>query len=97
MGHNASPEDPGAQPPKKRMIGWATFFPERYGEGLTPVNLHLPGREFNTTNFGAISDNSSDCTSAFANAIITCNKYVGREEVPSSSPPNGHFLAGVLN
>ena len=52
----------------------------------------FPDRQFNITNFGAISDNRSDCTSAFANAIMTCNKAGGGTVVV----PKGDFLTGAI-
>ena len=52
----------------------------------------FPNREFRITSFGAIGDNRSDCTSAFANAILACHKAGGGTVVV----PKGDFLTGAI-
>jgi polygalacturonase len=52
----------------------------------------FPAREFDIANFGAIGDNRSDCTSAFAKAIAACNKAGGGTVIV----PKGDFLTGTV-
>jgi polygalacturonase len=47
--------------------------------------------DFDVTKFGAIADNKTDCTDAFAKAITACSVHGGRVIVPK-----GQFLTGAI-
>lgn len=53
----------------------------------------FPDREFNVVNFGAVGDNKTDCTKAFANAIAACHAARGGRVVV----PQGEFAAGAIH
>jgi polygalacturonase len=50
-------------------------------------------REFDIVDFGAVGDNETDCTSAFANAIAACNAAAGGRVVV----PQGEFATGAIH
>jgi polygalacturonase len=53
----------------------------------------FPKRDFDITKFGAVGDNSTDNTEAFAKAIAACNKAGGGRVVVSK----GEFLTGAIH
>ena len=53
----------------------------------------FPDREFNIVDFGAVGDNKTDCTKAFANAIAACNAAAGGRVVV----PQGEFATGAIH
>ncbi|GAA2409136.1 hypothetical protein GCM10010404_78850 [Nonomuraea africana] len=58
----------------------------------------FPDRTFNIVDYGAVGDNSTDCTAAFRNAIAACNAAGGgRVLVPSGTFRTGkiHLLSNV--
>ena len=52
----------------------------------------FPDRTFVITNFGAVGNNSSDCTAAFEKAIAACNQAGGGKVLV----PKGDFLTGAI-
>ncbi len=53
----------------------------------------FPARDFDLTKFGAVGDNSSDNTEAFAKAITACNSAGGGRVVV----PKGEFVTGAIH
>ncbi len=53
----------------------------------------FPSREFQVTEFGAIADGKTDCTTAFANAIAACNAAGGGHVTVRS----GEYLTGPIH
>ncbi|HRI79818.1 MAG TPA: glycosyl hydrolase family 28-related protein, partial [Cyclobacteriaceae bacterium] len=58
---------------------------------ITPPQF--PKNEFNITGFGAIGDGTTDCTNAFSNAIVACNKAGGGKVIV----PKGKYLTGAIH
>jgi polygalacturonase len=53
----------------------------------------FPKRDFEITKFGAVGDNQTDNTDAFAKAIAACNKAGGGRVVV----PRGEFITGAIH
>lgn len=53
----------------------------------------FPERDFVITNYGAVGDGITDCTSAFSNAVAACNAAGGGRVV---APP-GTYLTGAIH
>lgn len=51
----------------------------------------FPSHDFDITKYGAIGDNKTDCTDAFAKAITACSVHGGRIVVPK-----GEYLTGAI-
>jgi len=52
----------------------------------------FPNRDFDVSKFGAVSDNSTDCTGAFQKAITACHEAGGGRVVVSP----GQYLTGAI-
>src|SRR5262252_253965 len=52
----------------------------------------FPARDFDVTRFGAVGDNTRDCTDAFRDAIAACSRAGGGRVVV----PAGEFLTGAI-
>jgi polygalacturonase len=60
------------------------------------ANMSAPkfrDRKFNIVDFGAVGDNETDCTKAFADAIAACNAAAGGRVVV----PQGEFATGAIH
>jgi polygalacturonase len=68
---------------------WARV-PDILARIVPPV---FPARDFVITNYGAVGDGATDCTSAFAGAIVACNAAGGGRVVV----PGGTFLTGAIH
>jgi polygalacturonase len=73
----AGPHDPWSEVPKI------------LGRIKAPV---FPNRDFDISRFGAVSDNSTDCTDAFQKAIAACHEAGGGRVVVSP----GQYLTGAI-
>jgi polygalacturonase len=92
-----------ARPQIKRWAAWSAFdngeraaSPDSWSE--VPRILErikppvFPDRSFVITKFGAVGNNSSDCTAAFEKAIAACSQAGGGTVVV----PKGEFLTGRI-
>jgi len=57
------------------------------------VPPRFPARDFDITKFGAIGDGTTDCSTAFAEAIAACSKAGGGRVIV----PAGKFLTGAVH
>jgi polygalacturonase len=72
-----------------QVSGWEQV-PEILNEIIPPV---FPDRDFNVTDFGAIGDGDSDCTTAFQSAVQACSDAGGGRVVV----PPGMYLTGAIH
>lgn len=78
-----------AQRSTRASVGWA-MVPAILARIKAPV---FPARDFNITNYGARSDDTSDSTEAIRKAIDACNNAGGGRVVV----PAGTFLTGAIH
>ena len=74
---------------KKELKGWAKV-PQILKEIVPPT---FSQKEFDITKFGAVADGTTDCTAAFKDAIVACNKAGGGIVLV----PKGTFLTGAIH
>ncbi len=76
-------------PLRTANAGW-----EQVDEILTRIKTpQFPDKDFNVTDFGAVTDGTTDCTEAFKKAITAANESGGGRVVV----PAGEFFSGAIH
>jgi polygalacturonase len=88
------------------LIGFGLLLPAQLAAQTSPADWSrvtnilariipptFPAQDFVITNYGAVGNGSTDCTSAFVNAIAACNAAGGGRVVV----PAGTFLTGAIH
>lgn len=73
--------------PAKAHAAWDTV--PKILDRIKPPKF--PHHDFDITKYGAVGDNKTDCTNAFAKAITACSVHGGRVVVPK-----GEYLTGAI-
>jgi polygalacturonase len=75
--------------PRMSYAGWDVV-PDILSRIKPPV---FPKRDFDITKYGAVGDGAQDCSDAFKQAIIACNRAGGGRVIV----PAGEFLTGAIH
>jgi polygalacturonase len=75
--------------PRTSFAGWEAV-PEILSRIKPPV---FPKRDFDILKYGAVGDGDKDCSNAFKQAIIACNRSGGGRVIV----PAGNFLTGAIH